>query len=1063
MKQSLDTKIVNGGFSLALLLLCVVGAASYLNIAQLVANRRSVDHTHQVLAALDRTLDGIRDAERGRQGYLLTGSRTDLQIYHAGIDRTEAALTAIEELTLENRTQQQQLEEVNRLIEQRFELLQRSITLRQRNQFDRTGQQTLTSQGIVMDQMILAKLTAMETAEQDLLIQRTQATDSSVQQTQVFVGGGYLFSFSLLLAVYLLLKQEIRHRRTSENEQRQNNQQLESHIQERTTHLQEANQQLEREIAERHQAEQKLKLVLQAARLGSWQLDLTMGMLISSDQCKANFGLPPETELSYQMLFELIHPDDRLRVQELVRQAVENHTDYEAEYRCIWADGKTHWILAFGRPTYSDDGIPLRMDGVTLDITARKQVESALQASEAQLRLALEGAKLGMWDHDLVNHRMEWTERSKAIFGLPSDCQMNYALFLNALHPDDRDRVHQIVLKSIANQTRCDIEYRTVWADGTVRWVAVMGRAFYNEAGKPVRMAGVMIDISDRKYAEALLHESNQRITDILESVTDAFFALDRQWRFTYLNPRAEQLLLRTRHELLGKRIWDEFPETARSMFYWEYHKAVADQVSVAFEDFYPPLNVWLDVRAYPARDGLSVYFQDVTDRKAAEAELRQAKADLEVRVARRTAELLKTVELLQQEVHERQQVEAANQKFISLIESSSDFIGIASLQGHFIYLNEAGQKLVGLEEQEAVKCTRLSDYVMLEDLKEFSTSIVPAVIKQGQWVGEYRFRHFQTGETIPVYYNLFTIKDKRTGQPIALATVTQDIRQRKQAEEALRQSEAKFRSLSECSPVGVFMMDTDGQWVYVNPRCQEICGITADEAMGDGWKQSLHLEDREHGLMARSRAVAEQRGFIIEDRYIHKDGSIRYGRTQTAPIVSLEGDLIGYVGTIEDITESRAIDQIKTEFISIVSHELRTPLTSIRGSLGLLVTGIYNNKPEKAHRMIEIAVADTDRLVRLVNDILDLERLESGKLILTREICDVANLLFQAVEAMQPIACFENITLSVSSIDANIWADRDAIIQTLTNLLSNAIKFSEPGSTVWLWTEYVPFPPSSP
>jgi signal transduction histidine kinase len=141
----------------------------------------------------------------------------------------------------------------------------------------------------------------------------------------------------------------------------------------------------------------------------------------------------------------------------------------------------------------------------------------------------------------------------------------------------------------------------------------------------------------------------------------------------------------------------------------------------------------------------------------------------------------------------------------------------------------------------------------------------------------------------------------------------------------------------------------------------------------------------------------------------------------------------------------------MKQEFISIVSHELRTPLASIRGSLGLLAAGVLTNKPETAQQMLQIAASDTERLVRLVNDILDLERLESNKVELIKQWCDAAALMRQSVETLQPLAEENQIALSFSSPEIQIWAERDRIVQTLVNLLSNAIKFSPPNSTVTL------------
>ena len=156
----------------------------------------------------------------------------------------------------------------------------------------------------------------------------------------------------------------------------------------------------------------------------------------------------------------------------------------------------------------------------------------------------------------------------------------------------------------------------------------------------------------------------------------------------------------------------------------------------------------------------------------------------------------------------------------------------------------------------------------------------------------------------------------------------------------------------------------------------------------------------------------------------------------------------------VRDISERLEVERMKEEFISVVSHELRTPLTSIRGSLGLMAGGVLGELPEKAQHMMEIAANNTDRLVRLINDILDIERMESGKVIMEKQECDIAAMVREAREVMQSMADKAEVILSTSCPPAQTWADSDRIIQVLTNLISNAIKFSPQGSTVSISTE---------
>ncbi|MBW4683934.1 MAG: GAF domain-containing protein [Komarekiella atlantica HA4396-MV6] len=148
-------------------------------------------------------------------------------------------------------------------------------------------------------------------------------------------------------------------------------------------------EELKRTETSLRESEQRLKLALQTARLGSWQLDLKTEELSASNQCKVNFGLPPEAELSYTKLFERIHPDDRTYVQESVKQALDNKTDYQAEYRNIWSDGSVHWMLARGRGV-DEVNDPTRMIGVTLDITDRKQVEEEFKRQNKRSQLFAE-------------------------------------------------------------------------------------------------------------------------------------------------------------------------------------------------------------------------------------------------------------------------------------------------------------------------------------------------------------------------------------------------------------------------------------------------------------------------------------------------------------------------------------------------------------------------------------------------------------------------------------------------------------------------------------------------
>ncbi|MBE0446987.1 MAG: PAS domain-containing protein [Actinobacteria bacterium] len=161
-----------------------------------------------------------------------------------------------------------------------------------------------------------------------------------------------------------------------------------------------------------------------------------------------------------------------------------------------------------------------------------------------------------------------------------------------------------------------------------------------SEDGSIVAAVATIRDTTEQKRAAEEVRESRRQVLDILESITDGFFALDNLWRFTYVNYRAQRLLRRRKEELFFKNIWEVLPETASSIFYREYHRAKEEMVPVTFEAFYPPLNRWFEVHAYPYKNGLSVYLSDVTERIRAEEKLRENEERLRTIVDNTTAHI---------------------------------------------------------------------------------------------------------------------------------------------------------------------------------------------------------------------------------------------------------------------------------------------------------------------------------------------------------------------------------------------------------------------------------------
>ncbi|MBF1988146.1 ATP-binding protein [Fischerella thermalis] len=284
-------------------------------------------------------------------------------------------------------------------------------------------------------------------------------------------------------------------------------------------------------------------------------------------------------------------------------------------------------------------------------------------------------------------------------------------------------------------------------------------------------------------------------------------------------------------------------------------------------------------------------------------------------------------------------------------------------------------------------------------------------------------------------------------------------LRDRKQTQASLerlsRQSELILNSAGE----GIYGLNCQGKITFVNPAAARMLGYGVKELINQFMHEVVKhskpdgvryfLEDNPIYATLQNGTVQH----VTDDIFYRRDGS-KFPVEYVSTPIREQKKIVGAVVIFKDITERQIIERMKDEFVSVVSHELRTPLTSIRSALGLLARGSLNNQPEKSQRMLEIAFDNTNRLVRLINDILDIERINSGKVTMHKQICNVTDLMIQAVDEMRAMAEKAEIHLELTPASVQLWADPDRIIQTITNLLSNAIKFSPPGSTVWLSVE---------
>jgi PAS domain S-box-containing protein len=278
---------------------------------------------------------------------------------------------------------------------------------------------------------------------------------------------------------------------------------------ERLQGLESHNAALMAEVAGRLRAQQeseaRLRFATQAGRLGIWELDLRSWELNVSGVFKEIFGRDTRLPFTHEDLERAIHPDDRERVIAAKRRAAQNGTEYSEEYRIVRPDGKTGWVQVRAQVVRSLDGSALRMAGICLDTTERRDAEIQLEISEESLRLATEAAELGTWDYNLETGALTWTERTCAMFGVPAGAKLTLQDYFDRLHPDDVEYTKEVLGATLDADLRAplEFEYRIIRAsDGAVRWISAKGNGVF-EDGRCIRALGTCIDVTERRLAEA--------------------------------------------------------------------------------------------------------------------------------------------------------------------------------------------------------------------------------------------------------------------------------------------------------------------------------------------------------------------------------------------------------------------------------------------------------------------------------------------------------------------------------------------------------------------------------
>ncbi|MEG3973750.1 PAS domain-containing protein [Microcoleus sp. herbarium8] len=672
----------------------------------------------------------------------------------------------------------------------------------------------------------------------------------------------------------------------------------------------------------------------------------------------------------------------------------------------------------------------------------RKKAEEVLKQNEERFRSLIEATAQSIWIGNAEGELASEQPTLGAFTGLTFEEYKGWG-WLDTIHPDDRARVGSIWSAAVANRSLYEDELRMRRYDGEYRYMSCRGVPIMNADGSVREWVGANTDITDRKQVEEALREQQAALRDrnlllnsILESTPDIIVVKDREGRYVALNSEvANSFYGRPIEQIIGKDDSELLPSATAVVIMAKDRELMEAGITETYEEevfngrettsFLTTKAPWRDAQGNIL--GLIAIARNIGDRKQMEAKLRDR-----------------------------------NFLLNSILESTPDIIVVKDLEGRYVALNsnvanflgKPIEEIIGKDDLELMSADSARE-IMAKDRQVMAAGITETFEDE-----------ISADDKTPTTF-LTTKAPWRdaNGNILGIIATSRDISDRKQAEDAIKQSEERYRSLILAISQIVWTTDAEGR-CQDTPSMRAYTGQTEAEVVGFGWLDTIHPDDRERTNQVWMEAVQTKSLFDIEYRIRAADGNYRYFQGRAVPILNEDGSIREWVGTCTDIHDRKqaefvlskakeaaeAASRAKSEFLANMSHELRTPLNGIMGYAQILQRSKILKEEERSR--IDVIYQCGSHLLTLINDILDLSKIEAQKVELMPTDFHFPAFLQGVAEMCRIRAELKGIQFNFPSspeLPIGIRADEKRLRQVLINLLSNAIKFTDAGTVTFI------------